>query len=69
MTRTFHLRDLFRIRWTRPVSDYDAGRILALKAADKRRREALTIQERRDEMNRRLRAERDAGWNLTAGSK
>lgn len=61
MTLIARARDLFRMKWTRPVSDHDAGRILSLKAAEKRRREALTIQERKDAINRQLRDELAAG--------
>lgn len=53
-------RDLFRMKWDR--SDINPGRALALKGVEKRRREALTIQERKDAMTRDLMALRAAGW-------
>jgi hypothetical protein len=54
-------RDLFSMKWVRPVSDHEAGQVLARRAADAKRRAALTLREKQDEVNRRLRDELAAG--------
>ncbi|MBO9710542.1 MAG: hypothetical protein J7521_20265 [Caulobacter sp.] len=62
MSRAARLLDIFRIRWLRgPVSDHEAGQVLAKRAADARRRADLTFREKRDALNAQLRAECEAG--------
>lgn len=55
------LRSAFITRWVRPTT-HEAGQALARAAAEKRKRIALTEQERRDGLHARLMAERAAGW-------
>jgi len=62
LTLTARVRELFAMRWLRPVTDHEAGQILARRAAEARQRAALTIKERKDAMTRQLKAERAAGW-------
>lgn len=62
MSLTSHLREIFRMHWPfKPVSDHEAGQVLARKAAEARTRAALTLREKQDALNARLRAERDEG--------
>lgn len=61
-------RDLFRMRWA-PVTDHEAGQVLARRAAEKRRREALTLEEKKAAMTRDLMALRAAGWPKLDGSR
>lgn len=62
LTITARVRDLFSMKWLRaPISDHDAGRTLALKNIESRRREALTLREKQDATNRQLRDELAAG--------
>ena len=55
-------RDLFRMFWVRPVTDHEAGQVLARRAAEAKRRDALTQREKQDAMTQDLRALRAAGW-------
>lgn len=62
MTRIARLRDLLRMRWLRgPVTDHEAGQVLARCGVEAKRRAELTIQERKEVMTARLRAECEAG--------
>jgi len=54
-------RDLFSMKWVRPITDHEAGQVLARRAAEAKRRAELTLREKQDDMNRRLRAELAAG--------
>ncbi|MBI1682355.1 hypothetical protein [Caulobacter hibisci] len=59
---TSRVRELFSIRWLRPVmTAHEAGQVMARKAAEARQRADLTQAERRDALHARLRAERAAG--------
>lgn len=60
MFLTTRVLDFFRSY--RPFTDHEAGQVLARRAAEKRQRDALTIQERKDQMTRDLMALRAAGW-------
>lgn len=62
LTLTARVRDLFRMKWLRPVSDHEAGQALARRAAEAKRRAALTQREKQDAMTRDLMALRAAGW-------
>lgn len=62
LTLTARFRDLFSMKWIRPVSDHEAGQVLARRAAEAKAPAALTLQERKDAMTRQLEAERAAGW-------
>lgn len=62
MSRAAKLLDIFRMRWLRgPVTDHEAGQVLARRAAEARRRAELTIKERKAAINAKLRAELAAG--------
>jgi hypothetical protein len=48
-------------RRERPITTHEAAQALGQAAAEKRRRQELTTQERKDALNAQLRAECDAG--------
>lgn len=66
MLLTTRILDFFR---RQPPTDHEAGQVLGRRAAEAKRREALTIQERKDQMTRDLMALRAAGWPELGGSR
>lgn len=61
MSLAARLRDLFSMKWVRPVTDHEAGQVLARRAAAASARAALTQREKQDAKTAQLRAECDAG--------
>lgn len=61
MSLTAKLRDLFSMRWVRPVTDHEAGQVLSRRASEAKRRSAAALAERQANLHCRIRAELNAG--------